>query len=416
MAIAPRVVQVVSREKLAHTDERAICFAKRPGMMSVMSRWAAVTGILLPLCGAACDAVVIRPPAPDDGSLAGADVGPPSTGGAPGAGGSTNIGGASMAGGEASMGGGPDVGGSPNTGGGSCVADPTLPSGAPVVIASGLNRPVGMAIVGQHVYVTQTGDGGADGALVRLPKLGGPLEHVVSDQNQPWAVTADAQYVYWVNHGDGDNGSLSRLALAGGAVEVLAEKLRYPWGIAAHQGSLFATELNNNRVIVVRPDGSLEVVTNSFTGLPIAVDAGGVYVGVMGLGAWGESISRIDSQGNPSILYEQPAPSEILLLDGDDLYFSEQGALRRGKRDGSGVTTIAGVSMVGSITAVIADCFVYFAVQEDTYVGRVSLDNGELQVVAANEALPAAIAVDDDAIYWVNQASGTVMRLAKSTE
>ncbi|MBL8741054.1 MAG: hypothetical protein JNK04_08175 [Myxococcales bacterium] len=375
--------------------------------------WGRASALFVFVQAAACDAVIIIDPPFHDGGAPGDGDGPPANGGGQAAGGTAGIGGASASSGGSSTGGGGDEGGGPSTGGGSCDADLTLPSGEPTVVGSGLDRPVGIALVGEDIYVTQTGSGVSNGALVRLPKLGGPVEVLASDQRQPWAVTADSQYVYWVDRGEGEDGSLHRLSLADDAVEVLAEKLRYPWGIAAHGGSLYATELNNNRVIAIGPDKSLSIVTAAFTGLPIAVDDSGVYVGVIGLGSWNESISRVDTQGNPSVLYEQLAPSDILVMDGDDLFFSESGSLRRGKRDGSSVVTLADVSMLGRIDAVVADCFVYFAVQEDTYVGRVPVDGGDVQVLAPSEALPSAIAVDDDAIYWVNQASGTVVRLAK---
>jgi hypothetical protein len=385
-------------------------------MMVIMTAlWGSATWLLLLVGAAACDAVIIHPPASsDDTGVGGSSVGPPSTGGAIDSGGASSAsGGASTMGGESSIGGGPESGGGPSNGGGACVADTTLPNGAPVVIGAGLDRPAGIVLVGEDIYVTQTGSGGLDGEVVRLPKLGGPIEHLASGQLLPEAIVADSQYVYWVNHGGGFDGSLNRMALDDDTVEVLAQDLRYPWGIAVHEGSLFATELNNNRVLVVRPDKSLEVVSSAFTGLPIAVDETGVYVGVLGLGTWDESISRIDNQGSPSLLYPQPGPSEIVLLDGNDLYFSDEGSIRRGTRDGATAITLTEASMVGGVSGAIADCFVYFAVQEDTYVGRVPVDGGELQVLAMGQALPAAIAVDDDAIYWVNQANGTVMRLAK---
>lgn len=348
-------------------------------------RWGSAAGLVLFINAAACDSVIIRDPAPgDDTPEGGSYVGPPSSGGATGTGGASSTGGAPTIGGESSIAGGPHAGGGPGTGGGSCIADPTLPNGTPVTIGAGLNGPVGLVLVGDDVYVTQIGDGGSDGALIRLPKLGGPLELVATEQNHPWAITADAEYVYWVNHGEGENGSLNRLAPANDSVEVLAAALRYPWGIAVHEGSLFATELNKNRVIAVRLNLSLEIISSAFTGLPIAVDANGVYVGVLGLSTWEESISRIDNQGNPSVVYDQQGPSEILLLDEDHLYFTDQGAIRRGRRDGAGAVTLANVSKLGGISAVIADCFLYFAAQEDTYVGRVPVAGGELQVLSSH--------------------------------
>ncbi len=296
-----------------------------------------------------------------------------------------------------------------------CDGEIASASDEPVAIACGLTQPTFIALAGEDVYVTEHGFGYADGSLARVPKLGGLLEPVVPAQLAPWAITASDDYVYWSNYGDDANGSLNRLSLADAPVDILASGLRYPWDIALHDGSLYATESNNSRVLAVRPNLSVEVLAEGqIIPTPLAVDDTGLFVGIQGESPPNDSPIRfIDHGGGQAELYTGVERAELVLLDGNDLYFgTDDGLIRRGTRDGAPLVTLADSGSI-MVDATIADGFLYFTVLMAGWVGRVPLDGGEVEVLATGQDYPEGIVVDGDAIYWVSQAGGRVLRLAK---
>jgi hypothetical protein len=227
-----------------------------------------------------------------------------------------------------------------------CDGEIASASDEPVAIACGLTQPTFIALAGEDVYVTEHGIGYADGSLARIPKLGGLLERVVPAQLAPLAITASDDHVYWSNYGDDANGSLNRLSLADDSVDILASGLRYPWEIAVHDGSLYATESNNSRVLAARPNLSVEVLAEGqFIPTPLAVDDTGLFVGIQGESPPNDSPIRfIDHSGGQAELYTGVERAHFVLLDGNDLYFgTDEGLVRRGTRDGAPLVTLAGL-------------------------------------------------------------------------
>lgn len=68
----------------------------------------------------------------------------------------------------------------------------------PATVGSGLADPRNLAVDDSHVYWT-TGDG----KVQRVPKVGGAVETLASDQDSPGAVTVDATSVFWINEAGG---------------------------------------------------------------------------------------------------------------------------------------------------------------------------------------------------------------------
>jgi len=284
----------------------------------------------------------------------------------------------------------------------------------PIALATGLQQPTFIAIAGDYLYVTEHGYGPPDGALVRLPKAGGSFERVVPYQNGPWAITVADGYVFWSNYGSGDDGSIKRLSLADDSVDDLAPALAYPWSLAYHEGSLFYAESNAERVMAIRPDLSIDIIANDqVVPTPLAVDATGVYVGVQGGSPPSDSpIRRIAHDGTQQDIYTGVERSHVILLDAAHLYFAtDDGVIRRGTRTGDPATVLASVGGI-VFGGALADGYLYFTMISDGVVARVPTAGGDVEPLAVG-SMPEGIAVDDQFIYWVNQASGEVMRRAK---
>jgi hypothetical protein len=366
----------------------------------------------------ACNSAVIVDRDDDDidAGLTPASGGAAGSGGAPSSGGSASEGGGPSTGGAPSAGGGPSEGGGPSNDPPACVADPTMPTGTPTILVDGLTQPISIALAGDSAYVTEFGYGDDSGALLRVPKLGGAFERVVQNQPGPWAIAASDEYVYWSNQGVSSS-PVSRFSLADGSVDLITADV-YSWGLAPFGGSLYVSDIGG-KLVTSGPDLSLDVLaTVPGSTVGVAADETGVYVSFISQVNGYAPIRRYDSDGSFSDLYGNIAQALQLLLDGDYLYFANSGAIQRGTREGAPLVTLAnlGAPLAGSA---VADCYFYFTTTADGSIGRVPLTGGDVQILATGQPQPEGIAVDSEAIYWVNHAagvvplSGQVVRLAK---
>ena len=78
------------------------------------------------------------------------------------------------------------------------------------------SNPAGIALDETDVYVALGGSmrlGFADGAVIRVPKTGGPATVIASNQNDPAVIVVDETAVYWTNTGRAQkSGSVMRYA------------------------------------------------------------------------------------------------------------------------------------------------------------------------------------------------------------
>ena len=100
--------------------------------------------------------------------------------------------------------------------------------GAPVVLATGLpDEPSGLAVDGTHVYVTAMAYGSEAlenaGVIARVPKQGGELEVLASEQPLLRAAWLSGDHLYVRSGRPGRPGSIRRIAKSGGKVETVLE-------------------------------------------------------------------------------------------------------------------------------------------------------------------------------------------------
>jgi len=122
-------------------------------------------------------------------------------------------------------------------------------AGGPVqVIAAGLHAPQHLALDDANVYVTDLGSREhdlMDGAVVRIPKGGGPAVVLAAEQRIVTGLAADGKSVYWTSEARrGDEGRVIRFDLAGGRLVVLASGEGSPGGIALDETTVFWTCYN----------------------------------------------------------------------------------------------------------------------------------------------------------------------------
>ncbi len=291
-------------------------------------------------------------------------------------------------------------------------------SGLLTVLATGLTQPAQIEVVGDDLYVTETGLFPGDGALARVPKQGGALERVVPNQAHPWGLSVADGYVYWSNASF--PGAVLRLSITDGAVDTLVDGLDTPTAVAFDAGVLFTAEIFTGRILGVHADFTVdEIATGQGHPFNIAAD-GGVMVFHAAPNSEGPHALRRYEDGVVSDLYADVAEPRGLIVDGDDVYFGTvSGELIRGSTSGAPLETL--VSLGEEIfDTTIADGYLYFAALWAGSVGRVPTGGGPVEIIATDQGILRGIAVDDDAIYWAREDSGgpveqagSVVRLTK---
>lgn len=107
-------------------------------------------------------------------------------------------------------------------------------------IATGLAQPQAIALHGGELFVACAGDG-----TVKAIELAGGSERVLATgQDRPWGLAVDAVSVYFTNRAstlecDNDKGSLNSVPIAGGPMTTLAPGLRCPSSIAVDDTGIY---------------------------------------------------------------------------------------------------------------------------------------------------------------------------------
>jgi hypothetical protein len=255
----------------------------------------------------------------------------------------------------------------------------------PTTIATGQISPDGTFADANNLFWSD----GASGAIWRANVDGSdPVALYAPGASGGIGIVADATNVYWAATYAGEIYSESRDGLAdGGGPTVLASSGAYAWGIAQDATHIYWTEEGGYPVMMPSIPGTIMMVAKDGSSASqlvaggqvdpkfLAVDATGVYWTDLGAGT---ALRLTPGSTQPQILFHGAQPFG-LALDATDLYVStigtdnSDGTVVRLPKDGSGVAV----------------------------------------VMASGLSWPSELAVDDVAVYWVNQAGGGVMKVAK---
>ncbi|MEO5729722.1 MAG: hypothetical protein ABI134_17760 [Byssovorax sp.] len=188
--------------------------------------------------------------------------------------------------------------------------------GPAAVLIEGLKSPGGVAVDASFVYVAETA---WQGRIVKVPKTGGQIMVIATEQHHPTEVLVDDSAVYWINEVNFGEGEVMKAPKAGGASTVLARKLRRPRALALDSGNVYwiqsrLTEPGGDRDSVVRvpkAGGVPATLIDDQTGASaLGVDERNVYWATMfsgeilGLPKAGgrEPVVIADKQNGPSAL------------------------------------------------------------------------------------------------------------------
>jgi hypothetical protein len=256
------------------------------------------------------------------------------------------------------------------TGLGSVLSAPIGGGGAgAVVLASGQDQPIGIAVSGGNVIWTNESSGSTNGTVMKVATGGGTPVTLASGQGAPYEIAVDGANVYWTNI-TAPLGVMT-VPIAGGTPTQFAPGTS-PWAITAHDGNVYWTD---GDAILTEPSGGGTIVTLA-SGQPfpfaLAADSSNVYF-TTSRGA-GALLSMPLAGGAPTTLFAGAADSR-LAIDTTSIYF-----------------TLPGAANDGSVLSI-------------------PLAGGTVATLVTGQAAPEAIVVDGTSAYWVDTYASAVMKL-----
>jgi hypothetical protein len=255
--------------------------------------------------------------------------------------------------------------------------------GRVTTLATNQAWPDGIAVTSTGIYWANSGACSGDGSIMALPRDGETPMALATAQEQPLALVANAQSVYWGNY-DPDppyGDTIRQISIAGGADQVRASNTD-PECLALDSENVYWIEREGAVNKVALSHGAPVRLATANDPAFVAVSEGVVY--------WLDSsgIWSVASEGGESHLVFVPPDLYVagLAVDMTDIYWT----------DSPSFTTATGT------------------------VNVVSKNGGALRQIAIGQADPSSIVVDANYIYWLNRGTssmnlqdGAVMRLAK---
>jgi sugar lactone lactonase YvrE len=249
--------------------------------------------------------------------------------------------------------------------------------GSPSLLAPGIAR--GVATDDTHVYWTDV----VAGTLSRMPLEGGAAETLADDLYFPWAITVDANSVYLVL--GYESSAVLSVSKNGGTPETLASSVGdayIPWSIAVDDSSVYWADYGGRLLSAPKGGGNINVVASNGNYFGITKSHDRLYA-FRGEGTSSATLVDVPLDGSNEIVLASLDHGAVgtIAVDAEAIYFTN--------------------GMVAAGT-----------------VASVSRNGGAVDMLATEQDVPAGIADDEEAIYWVTAGGaesghGKVMRRFK---
>ncbi|WP_433935996.1 hypothetical protein AB3662_14900 [Sorangium cellulosum] len=303
---------------------------------------------------------------------------------------------------------------------------------APIPVAVAQVHPVSLRVTaGGVAWISGTtfdeaGMARQDGEVKVAPRDGGEPLILGAAQPSPrdLAIDEERQVVFWTN---AEAGTLMAAPLGGGEPRALLEDLKQPEGLSLSDGALTWTELWGGGVFRATLSGAgadVELGAPEELAPPDAAVASPYRVASAGdtvCWTYQGTLGRTDgavvcSRGGATQLVasEQLTPREIALdVDGQGnaaaVYWAsfEGGSIFRAAlgEDAIGQASEV-VSGQGQLNGLALDeAYVYWTRRDEGAVVRMPKDGDAPEVLASQQRRPGDVAVDEAAVYWINEGS-----------
>jgi hypothetical protein len=293
--------------------------------------------------------------------------------------------------------------------GGTCGSPACVEGDPPVVLASDLDWPYGIAVDGTHVYFTLYN---GTGALMKVSKAGGDAVVLEDGLDFPDEIVLDASSIYLTVNG---GGQILRFPKAGGDVELLASGQFGPSGIAADDATVFWVNYFAGEVASVPKAGGEVTLLAPAEANAFRMAAGADRIYWSGLTS---GLRTMPKTGGPVTTMAGGDP-RTMATDRTHVYWTdtEGDSLQRAELDEGAAETVASFPGAFPDGVAVDEDFAYVALAEGS-VMKVGKGGGEPVVIASDQSSPTIVAVDDACVYWTNSALGTgklgsVMRAPK---
>ncbi len=272
-----------------------------------------------------------------------------------------------------------------------------------------------VALDATHVYWVDRGTPDvhyADGAIRRVPKLGGDAVTLAAVPERPQKIAVDASGVFFT----ADDGGVRRAPIEGGKPVIVIDKLRSPYGLAIDKDRLIISEsIYNGDVIAVPKAGGAKVVLAS--GEPratdLAIDGEYAYWTCSGGSVDDGLIRKVKlTGGEVTTLADKQRTPRAIAIDKDSVYWvssvplnekeTAQVILKVAKTGGPVTPVASGVRGLDSIA--VDDKHVYYSAVLGGVVMRVPKKGGDPAKTATRQNGPTAIAIDQEAVYFTTDA------------
>jgi hypothetical protein len=220
----------------------------------------------------------------------------------------------------------------------------------------------------------------------------------------PLGLVADANNVYWSDNRS-SGAILSSTAAPGGAVETLATGQDCPLYLAADADSVYWGNRGGLLLRATRSAGAISMVAASPGDGPagaLLLDGDQVYFADQG----GGRVFAVGRNGGELIqLYEAQSEPLGIAADAQFLYWTNtaSGEVKRGRKMAGSAEDLVASGQDGPAFIAVGATEIYWTNSGDGRIMRASKATREPEVVIGGQDQPSGIAVDGDALYWVNK-------------
>jgi len=146
----------------------------------------------------------------------------------------------------------------------------------------------------------------------------------------------------------------------------------------------------------------------------MVADSTGIYWTVQDSEGYGAVWAFTFGATEPAAITPVQSAPDQLAVDGDSVYWTASGALYRAPKSGGDATQLA-VFDAGSDGVALDDANVYWSSLDNAGTVRsVRKDGGDTEILSKGIDHPREVAVDDVHVYYTAEGAGSLMRLRKS--